>query len=145
MFLITRKPCYPQPVGLPMTPVMKGLGQRLRERARELGLADATIAERLGLSQQRYHNYISDQTEPDLQTLVRICRALAMEPNVVLAFGDSEGEAGEVGNLQAAITAATGTMGLATLRLTAAVVDTLAREERRAERKAAKPRVSKAE
>lgn len=123
---------------------MQGLGQRLRERARELGLADATIAERLGLSQQRYHNYISDQTEPDLQTLVRICRALATEPNVVLGFSDSEGQAGEEANLQAAITAATGTMGLATLRLTAAVVDTLAREERRGQQKLAKPRVSKA-
>jgi transcriptional regulator with XRE-family HTH domain len=51
---------------------MKGLGQRLRERARELGLADAAVAERLGLSQQRYQNYASDQTEPDLETLVRI-------------------------------------------------------------------------
>ena len=123
---------------------MNGLGQRLRERARELGLADATVAERLGLSQQRYHNYISDQTEPDLQTLVRICRALATEPNVVLAFLDSEGEVGEEAKLHAAITAATGTMGLATLRLTAAVVDTLAREERRVQRRAAKPRASKA-
>ena len=126
-----------------MTPAMKGLGQRLRERAKELGLADATIAERLGLSQQRYYNYISDQTEPDLQTLVRICTALVTEPNVVLGFCDSEGESSEESNLQSAITAAIGAMGPDTLRLTAAVVYTLAKEERRLQRRAAKARVSK--
>ena len=109
---------------------MKGLGQRLRERARELGLADATVAERLGLSQQRYHNYTSDQTEPDYETLVRICRALAIEPNVVLGFSTLRAEMDEGAALQARITAAAGTMALPTLRVTAAVVDTLAREHK---------------
>lgn len=106
-----------------------GLGQRLRERARELGLADATVAERLGLSQQRYHNYISDQTEPDFLTLVRICRALATEPNAVLGFPETGAEADgdEISALQSRILAATSTMDLPTLRVTAAVVDTLAR------------------
>ena len=109
---------------------MKGLGQRLRERAKELGLADATVADRLGLSQQRYHNYTSDQTEPDYETLVRICRALAIEPNVVLGFSAMRAEADEGSALQARITAAASTMALPTLRVTAAVVDTLAREHK---------------
>lgn len=106
-----------------------GLGQRLRERARELGLADATVAERLGLSQQRYHNYISDQTEPDFLTLVRICGALATEPNAVLGFPGTEAEADgdERSALQSRILAAIATMDPPTLRVTAAVVDTLAR------------------
>lgn len=129
MFLLTKNPCYPPPAVLPKTPGMKGLGQRLRERARELGLADATIAERLGLSQQRYHNYISDQTEPDFQTLVRICRALATEPNAVLGFAKpgTEGDGDERSALQSRISAAIVTMDSPTLRVTAAVVDTLAR------------------
>ncbi len=108
---------------------MKGLGQRLRERARELGLADATVAERLGLSQQRYYNYISDQTEPDFETLVRMCRALALEPNVVLGFAASHSATDEAATLHARIAAATGMMAISTLRLTAAVVDTLAQEQ----------------
>lgn len=106
------------------------MGQRLRERARELGLADATVAERLGLSQQRHHNYTSDQTEPDYETLVRICRALAIEPNAVLGFSALHAEADEGAALQDRIVAAASTMALPTLRVTAAVVDTLAREHK---------------
>lgn len=107
---------------------MKGLGQRLRERARELGLADATVAERLGLSQQRYQNYTSDQTEPDLETLVRICHALSIDPNAVLGLDAPGTEADDGAVLRARIAAAVSTMAVPTLRVTAAVVDTLARE-----------------
>ncbi len=109
---------------------MKGLGQRLRERGRELGLADAMVAERLGLSQQRYHNYTSDQTEPDLETLLRICRALATDPSAMLGFGVPGTEADDAAVLRARIAAAASTMAVPTLRVTAAVVDTLAREHK---------------
>ena len=67
---------------------MEGLGKRLREKARILGLSDSEVARRLGLSQTRYHNYVSDITEPDLATLLRICRVLGTSPDEVLAFGD---------------------------------------------------------
>lgn len=107
---------------------MKGLGQRLRDRARELGLADATIAERLGLSQQRYHNYVSDQTEPDYETLLRICRALDTTPNAVLGTEPPRAEPDEAEMLRARIAATANTMAAETLRITAAVVDVLARE-----------------
>ena len=107
---------------------MKGLGQRLRDRARELGLADATVAERLGLSQQRYHNYVSDQTEPDYETLLRICRALDTTPNAVLGTEPPGAEPEEAEALRARIAATVNTMAAATLRVTAAVVDVLARE-----------------
>ena len=107
---------------------MKGLGQRLRERARELGLADATVAERLGLSQQRYFNYVSDQTEPDYETLLRICRALDTTPNAVLGTEPPQTEPDEAEALRARIAATVNTMAAATLRITAAVVDVLARE-----------------
>lgn len=107
---------------------MKGLGQRLRDRARELGLADAMVAERLGLSQQRYHNYVSDQTEPDYETLLRICRALDTTPNAVLGTEPTRAEADEDEALRARIAATVNTMAAATLRLAVAVVDVLARE-----------------
>ena len=67
---------------------MEGLGKILRERARTLGLSDSEIARRLGLSQARYHNYVSDTAEPDLGTLVRICRALGTSPDEVLLFAE---------------------------------------------------------
>lgn len=119
---------------------MKGLGQRLRERARELGLADATVAERLGLSQQRYHNYTSDQTEPDLETLVRNCHALGTDPSAMLGFGVPGTEGDDAAMLRARIAATASTMAVPTLWVTAAVVDTLAREH---ETEAATRRVRK--
>ena len=63
---------------------MEGLGKNLRERARALGLSDSEIARRLGLSQARYHNYVSDTAEPDLGTLIRICRVLGTSPDELL-------------------------------------------------------------
>lgn len=67
---------------------MKGLGKSLREKAALLGLSDSEVARRLGISQARYHNYVADVAEPDLGTLVRICRVLAASPDELLAFND---------------------------------------------------------
>lgn len=63
---------------------MEGVGTRLRKRARDLGLADAEVARRAGLSTQRYGHYVAGRREPDLAAFVRICRALDMTPNDVL-------------------------------------------------------------
>ena len=63
---------------------MEGVGKRLRKRARELGWPDAKVARRAGLSTQRYGHYVAGRREPDLATLVRICRALDLTPNEVL-------------------------------------------------------------
>lgn len=57
---------------------MQGLGQRLRTRARELGLSDAEVARRAGLGQTRYAGYVTDRHEPDLTTFQRICAVLGM-------------------------------------------------------------------
>ena len=65
---------------------MDGFGKMLRKRAVALGLTDSEVARRLGLSQARYHNYVSDTAEPDLATLLRICRTLSTSPNEALAF-----------------------------------------------------------
>lgn len=65
---------------------MEGLGQRLRERARELGLSDAEVARRAGLTATRYGHYVSDYREPDLATFGRICGVLGTTPNDILAF-----------------------------------------------------------
>lgn len=63
---------------------MRGLGDRMRSRARELGIADAEVARRAGLTQTRYANYVADRHEPDLQTLVRICVALEVTSDELL-------------------------------------------------------------
>jgi transcriptional regulator with XRE-family HTH domain len=63
---------------------METFAQRIRERARELGLSDAEVARRAGLSERRYGYYATGEREPNLATLVRICEVLAATPNDLL-------------------------------------------------------------
>ena len=65
---------------------MRGLGDRMRGRARELGIADAEVARRAGLTQTRYANYVADRHEPDLQTFTRICVALEIASDELLGL-----------------------------------------------------------
>src|SRR6266851_4068697 len=63
---------------------MELFARRIRERARELGLSDAEVARRAGLSERRYSYYATGEREPSLPTLVRICGVLATTPNELL-------------------------------------------------------------
>ena len=65
---------------------MQGFGKRLRERAAALGLSDSEVARRLEMSQARYHNYVADVAEPNLGSVVKICRVLSTTPDVLLGF-----------------------------------------------------------
>jgi len=65
---------------------MQVLGEQLRKRAKELDLTGAEVARRAGLSPRRYGNYVAGDREPDLQTLVRICRVLTTTSDQVLGF-----------------------------------------------------------
>lgn len=65
---------------------MEGVGRKLRSRALELGLSDAEVARRTGLTATRYGHYVSDYREPDLATLVRICRVLGLRPDELLGY-----------------------------------------------------------
>ncbi len=73
---------------------MEGVGQILRRRARELGLSDAEVARRVGIQPRRYNNYVNDEREPPFETLVAICRQLALEPNELFGFPGSGAAAG---------------------------------------------------
>jgi transcriptional regulator with XRE-family HTH domain len=50
----------------------------------ELGLSDAEIARRTGLSERRYGHYVTGEREPDLVTLTRISTTLGLTPNDLL-------------------------------------------------------------
>ena len=58
----------------------------MKARARELGLSDTKVAERAGLAQTRYAAYTVDKYEPDLPTLLRVCRVLNLSPNELLGW-----------------------------------------------------------
>jgi transcriptional regulator with XRE-family HTH domain len=55
---------------------MDAFGENLRKRARHLGLSDAEVARRAGLSPRRYGFYVTGDREPDLRTLLRIAETL---------------------------------------------------------------------
>lgn len=74
---------------------MHGFGDRLRERARRLGLSDAEVARRVGLGERRYAHYVADTREPDLLTLVRISETLGVTPNELLGVTDGHTAATE--------------------------------------------------
>jgi transcriptional regulator with XRE-family HTH domain len=63
---------------------MEGFGARLAARARALGLTNAEVARRAGLSERRFGNYATDTREPDLQTLVTLARVLATSTDQLL-------------------------------------------------------------
>lgn len=82
---------------------MNGMGARMKARARELGLSDTKVAERVGLAQTRYAAYAVDKYEPDLGTLLKICRVLHLTPDDLLGWTE-EGDA-EIADLRRRITA----------------------------------------
>ncbi len=57
---------------------------RLRERAKQLGISNAEAARRVGLDERRYAHYASGRREPDLATLVNIAEILGTDPNWLL-------------------------------------------------------------
>ena len=67
--------------------VKAGWGERIRARARELGLTDAAVARALDLPQRRYSAYVNEAREPDFATLLRVCRVLRTTPDAVLGVG----------------------------------------------------------
>ncbi len=103
---------------------MDGVGGRLRARARELGLSDAEVARKAGLTATRYGHYVNDIREPDLATVVRICRVLGMRPDELLGFEDLS--VNGVAGLQQRIIGFSAMMDDATLQVAVAVMQALA-------------------
>ncbi len=102
-----------------------GWGERLKARARELGLTDAGVARALDLPQRRYSAYVNETREPDFATLARICRALRTSPDAVLGFGPHPPRT-EDDALASRMEAALHGMGEADRTRALAVVETLA-------------------
>ena len=110
----------PEPAGLKRR-FMKGFGERLRARAKELGLTDSEVARRTGLTQRRYSNYVNETVEPDLGTLVRIVRALGTTADQ--ALGLAAPVVGEMETVRARIVVAAGLLDGPALRMAAAMMD----------------------
>jgi transcriptional regulator with XRE-family HTH domain len=110
---------------------MDKLGERLRERARDLGLTDSEVARRLDLDQRRYQHYVVGRSAPNFSTFIRICRALATTPSALLGFEDLPKIDDERAGLVARIDAAADALDLSSLRTAADVMDAIAKNSRR--------------
>jgi len=69
---------------------MQGLGDKIRARARSIGLSDADVARRLELTASRFGRYVRDDREPDLGLLLRICSVLDCTPTDLLIGPDAQ-------------------------------------------------------
>lgn len=110
---------------------MHGLGKALRQRAAALGLSDSEVARRVGLSQARYHNYVSDTAEPDLGTLIRICRTLATSPDHVLDFTQAADEGSDDEHHRARMVSAASALQGEALAYTADLVEAVLAVQRK--------------
>jgi transcriptional regulator with XRE-family HTH domain len=104
---------------------MHVFAQRIRERARELGLSDAEVARRAGLSERRYGYYATGEREPNLATLIRICEVLAATPNDLLLSEGKPPPQSARERLLARIGAATESLSEAELELAACQIECL--------------------
>ena len=78
-------------------------GDRLRERARALGLTDSEVARRIGMTQRRYSSYVTMSREPNFEDLLRICEGLSVTPDYVLGLGTPDTEQDDVRRAGAAL------------------------------------------
>lgn len=65
---------------------MKEMADRMRARAKALGLSQKTAAEMVGISAQRMGNYMQGTRTPDFPTLVRIAGALKTSSDWLLGI-----------------------------------------------------------
>ena len=105
---------------------MEGIGDRLKARAAELGLSGAEVARRAGLTATRYGHYLQDIREPDLATLVRICRVLGLRPDVLLAYDRADPGSDALLAKRAAVAAYVDVLDAASLDLVLLVVQAIA-------------------
>ncbi|WP_409566173.1 helix-turn-helix domain-containing protein [Rhizobium leguminosarum] len=70
--------------------VMEPFSSNLKRRAEQLGISNAEVARRAGLSDRRYGNYITGRREPDLATLVRIASVLDVSIDELLGNNAEE-------------------------------------------------------
>lgn len=67
---------------------MQQFGKNLRQKARELGLTDAEVARRVGISERRYGFYVTGDREPDLATLLKIADVLMTSADQLLRLSN---------------------------------------------------------
>jgi transcriptional regulator with XRE-family HTH domain len=90
-----------------------------------LGLSDAEVARRAGLSERRYGYYAAGEREPNLATLVRICEVLGLTPNDLLLTEAMPRVQSGRAQLVSRITAAANNLSIAQLEVATCQIECL--------------------
>jgi transcriptional regulator with XRE-family HTH domain len=65
---------------------MEIFAQSVKERATALGLSQAEVARRCGVTERAFNHYMSGRSEPNLATLLRVAEVLDCTPNDLLGI-----------------------------------------------------------
>jgi len=104
---------------------MQSLASAVRDRAAKLGLSNAEVARRAGLTERRYGNYVAGIREPDLATLLRISSVLGTTPDRLLGL-EPPGSRTAVSDLMERLRVAASTLTKAELDAVVLQVEALA-------------------
>ena len=105
---------------------METFSSNLKRRAEQLGISNAEVARRVGLTERRYGNYISGRREPDLATLVKISSVLVTPLDELLSSNLEKSQKSTKRKLQDRILSATQALDEDDLKRLAIMVDALA-------------------
>ena len=104
---------------------MQAFSSNLRARADELGLSQAEVARRLGMSERRYSNYVTGAREPDLAPLVRIAQVLATTTDQLLA-GEGSSKPSKASALRSRLNSASQNLSAGVLEVVVTQVEAVA-------------------
>lgn len=113
-------------------------GDRLRERARALGLTDSEVARRVGMTQRRYSSYVNMTREPAFGDLLRICEGLGVTPDFVLGVGKPDAVNDDLRRARTALERMSAAQRMLALAALDGMADAAGRQEVR--RKTTRPR-----
>jgi transcriptional regulator with XRE-family HTH domain len=105
---------------------METFSSNLKRRAEQLGISNAEVARRVGLSERRYGNYVSGTRQPDLATLVKISSVLKTSLDELLSDEVKKPAKSAKRNLQERIASAVEVLSEEDLARIAIMLDALA-------------------
>lgn len=65
-----------------------GFGNNIKEAMQAKGLTQTKLAEMLGVRQNTISQWITETNEPNVETILRLCRLLDVTPNELLGWED---------------------------------------------------------
>jgi len=66
------------------------IGQVMRTRAAALGISEAEVARRVGISSRRFSYYVNDEREPEFDMLAKIAKALEWKSSQLIAAAEGD-------------------------------------------------------